>query len=88
METEGATAPTMDVDEHQQEEDTQIQEGSLTKTGQEETVIHQGNIRTKMDCKDIQLEFFTKTSNGWPDNLTISKLTTGINKGIYKIIYL
>ncbi len=47
----------------------------------------QENTKKQLDCNDIELEIISKESNGWPDNIQLSHLVTGIEDGTYKFAY-
>lgn len=53
----------------------------------EEPIPQPNIISKKLHSKDIELEIITKVSNGWPENINLSQLTSGIEREIYKYTY-
>lgn len=45
------------------------------------------NTERQLRSEDIQLEFYTKESNGWPEDLTITQLAEGVEEEKYKFTY-
>ena len=95
METEENTPSTSTtLQHHQQQQKEQQQEVRHTQEStatyqepQEDTDTQAENTRNSLHCKDIQLEFYTKISKGWPKHITVDKLMKGIEDRIYKFTY-
>ena len=56
---------------------------------QQQKVYEEQTVCTgrQLASEDIQLQFFTKESNGWPKDLTITNLSKGIEEEHYKYTY-
>ena len=101
METEENTPSTSTTLQHHQQQQEQLQqkqqqqqqvshtqESTATyQEPQEDTDTQAENTRNSLHCKDIQLEFYTKISKGWPKHITVDKLMKGIEEGTYKFTY-
>ena len=94
METEEDTQTTSYTEQQPQQQQQQQQEEELSQETMsryqqliDEVNQEEENTRNKLHSKDIQLEFYTKASQGWPTNISIDNLIQGIEKGNYKYTY-
>ena len=92
MKTEEDTQTTSHTEQQQQlqqQQEVELSQEAISRYQQplEEVNKEEEHTRNKLHSKDIQLEFYAKSSQGWPKNFSTDHLIQGIENGNYRYTY-